>query len=69
MSSKKGIAVAKAEHKACAIADEYEALNEKIPTEFISDLSNLEITPLMKDKEKWKGDLEKIKVLKKVSLK
>ena len=41
----------KIKHKICAIVDEYEALNKKTPTESISDLSNHEITRLMKDKE------------------
>ena len=50
-SSKKSISVAKAKHKICAIVDEYDALNKKTPTESISDLSNHEITQLMKDKE------------------
>ena len=63
-SLKRSIAVAKAKHKASAITDECEALNEKISIEHISDLSNLEITRLMKEKEKWKEDLEKIKILK-----
>ena len=53
-SSKKGSAVAKAQHKPCAIADDNEALNKKTPTELIIDQSNHEITILMKDKEKWK---------------
>ena len=43
-SSKKSIAVAKANHKACAIADEYKALNKKTLCEFISDLSKYEIS-------------------------
>ena len=57
-SSKKSISVAKAKHKTCAIVDEYEALSKKTPTEFISDLSNHVIIRLMKNKEKWKEDLE-----------
>ena len=53
----------KIEHKICAIVDEYEALNKKTPTESISDLSNHEITRLMKDKEIWMEDLELKNVL------
>ena len=49
--SKQSISLAKAKHKICAIVDEYDALNKKTPTESISDLSNHEITQLMKDKE------------------
>ena len=48
----------------CATPDECEALKRKTTTEFISDLSNLEISRQMKDKENWKGDLEKIKLQK-----
>ena len=46
-SSKKGIAVAKAQHKPCAIADDNEALNKKTPTELIIYLSNHGITTLI----------------------
>ena len=42
--SKKTIALAKAKQNSCEINDEYEALNKKTPIEFISDLSNYEIT-------------------------
>ena len=65
-SLKRSIAVAKAKHKVSAITDECEALNEKISIEYISDLSDLEITRLMKEKEKWKEDLEKLRFSKEV---
>ena len=58
MKQVQSISVAKAKHKICAIVDEYEALSKKTPTESISDLSNHEIIRLMKNKEKWKEDLE-----------
>ena len=57
-------AIAKAKIKCDAIVADCKNLNKKIDIEFLADFSNIDISRMMKEKDKWKDELEKIVELK-----